>query len=394
MSITLDELLQADSYQTLRSAANGEIKGSIIDLQDETEVSIVKRAFGHIFAAKNVMDYEEDVNETRDVLLQSIRKTRTFDLFAMMSHFQADFLLNIAFGDQAHYLKTGADSNHLSFDARYQHWMKWQCMPYLESLLYKPPILMRYFKGAIPLWARMANEKLQARLTGKNANVRSDLLDKYIEGGEKRGDRLPIEAVPRMVSSTISAGFDTTAITMNSMIYYLCRNPSAMKKLRAEFAAANLSLLPDFHETQHLKYLDAVLKETLRLNPFLQVLFEREVPAGGAKLCGKYFPEGTVVGCHPTITHRDAFFGQDPNGFHPERWLIDDAGKLLEMERCSLWFGNGKRICLGRHLAEMEIKKVVPAMITGFDVRASRLLSTPLKFRAQMPKSLQLPRQC
>ena len=273
-----------------------------------------------------------------------------------MARFQADFLLNIAFDQSSHYLETGAETKSLSFEARYKHWMRWQGMPILERLIYKPPILIRYLKArAMPLWARMATSRLQARLASKNDSTvqqrRPDLLDKYIESANKRGDDLPVEVIPRMVSSTISAGFDTTAFTITSMLYYLCKSPVAMQELRAELDAAKLSSPPRHLETQRLKYLSAVMKESMRLYPFLRLLLEREVPAGGTIIGGKFLAAGTIVGCHASVTGVDtALYGQDAHSFRPARWLQKDENKVLAMEKAALGFGSGKRICIGRHL--------------------------------------------
>ena len=368
-------LPQANSYQPLRSVANGQIKGSVIDTQDEALVSQIRRAIGGTFAEKNILDYEAEVDETCDQLIQVIHQSQQFDLFAITGGFQADFLSKIAFGEEAQHLQAGADSSYLSFHSRFRHWMQWQAMPYLELLWCKTPYLIPYFKAKThpPLWARMADLKLQSRLAEPEQRSsglkKPDLLEKYLRGGERRGDKLPLEAIPRMVSSTISAGFDTTAFTMTTMLYFLCRTPSTMEKLCRELDEAHLTTRPSFHDTQHLKYLGAVMKETMRLYPFLQLLLEREAPSGGATVCGKHLPAGAIVGCHPSISHRDpALYGQDADMFRPERWLTVCPEKLSVMDKASLGFGNGKRICIGRHLAEMEIKTVVPRLLLAFNV--------------------------
>ena len=64
---------------------------------------------------------------------------------------------------------------------------------------------------------------------------------------------------------------------------------------------------------------------------------ERIVPEGGAQLCGSFIPEGTVVGIHAWVIHRDEdIYGRDASEFRPERWLEADAEQLKRMERCFL----------------------------------------------------------
>ena len=119
-------------------------------------------------------------------------------------------------------------------------------------------------------------------------------------------------------------------------------------------------------EVHKLPYLDAVMKEAMRLSPFLNLPLDREVPPDGTNINGFYIPGGTTVGCHSSLIGLDkAFYGEDAYDFKPERWFSEHRSA---MERNSLVFGSGKRMCLGFHIAELEIKKTIPVMIRDFDV--------------------------
>lgn len=126
------------------------------------------------------------------------------------------------------------------------------------------------------------------------------------------------------------------------------------------------------------------MNESLRLFPFLSLPLERVVPDVGAEISGTFLPGGTVVGCLAKAVHHDRLcFGEDVDCFRPERWLIDpkadeeeEKSRILAMQRGSLSFGSGKRICLGRHLAELEIKKIVPCLLQEFEV-----FTVPVGFR-------------
>ena len=218
----------------------------------------------------------------------------------------------------------------------------------------------------------MAGERLQAREAKGEATTavkEHDLLDKYMASREHHPELMDRGTLLRMVSSTISAGFDTTAFTMSTMLYYLLQNPASFAKLKEELTTANLTASPTWTEVHKLPYLDAVMKEAMRCSPFLDLILERVVPPEGAQISGTFLPGGTVVGCHALAVHRDcAVFGDEVEEFRPERWLIDDVARLLAMERAFLSFGSGKRICLGRHLAEMEVKKLIPRLLGMFEV--------------------------
>jgi cytochrome P450 len=223
---------------------------------------------------------------------------------------------------------------------------------------------MSYATSAIK--NRMDCAKVGERMDGRG----NDLLDKYIQARQTHPHLFDDEALLRMVSSTVSAGFDSTPFTMNNIIYYLCKNPPAYAKLKEEITNAHkqgsLSEVPKWTEVNKLPYLDAVMKEAMRMSPFLNLHLEREVPVGGTDISGFHRPAHTIVGCHPTLIGRDrAFYGQDVDEFKPERWL---TGNRVALERNSLVFGNGKRMCIGLHIAELEIKKTIAVMIRDFDV--------------------------
>jgi cytochrome P450 len=295
----------------------------------------------------------------------------SIDLFQILQQFQVDFLLKIAFSETTKHLEESKDTLGLTFHARFAHWASWQAVPGLERLIFKPPFLSYFLKSAAtPTWARLAGQKFQSRQATKRSTPqghKGDLLDQYLDAAEKHKDTVSPALIQRMISSTISAGFDTTAFTMTTILYYLLKNPSTLAKLQKDIddavSAGRLSDPPKFHEADKLEYLSATMKEAMRCYPFLNLPLERIVPDGGATIAGQWFPGDTVVGCHPSIVHRDAtIFGSDPGQFRPERWRV-------RMERASLGFGNGKRICLGRHLAELEIKKVIPTLLMRFQVR-------------------------
>jgi len=81
----------------------------------------------------------------------------------------------------------------------------------------------------------------------------------------------------------------------------------------------------------------AVMKEALRLHPGVAFPLEREVPAGGALICGVHLPAGTNVGITaPVIHHNRDVFGEDADDFKPERWTDASKEQLKVMDRSFL----------------------------------------------------------
>ncbi|WPB04015.1 uncharacterized protein RHO25_008659 [Cercospora beticola] len=106
---------------------------------------------------------------------------------------------------------------------------------------------------------------------------------------------------------------------------------------------------------------------------------ERVVPAGGllvsihntkdnTKAETVHLPAGTRIGAAPNVLNTlPSVFGPDALEFRPERWLEASPEQLSKMERCYFTFGDGSRICIGRHIFTMEAMKLVPQLLRKFD---------------------------
>lgn len=96
--------------------------------------------------------------------------------------------------------------------------------------------------------------------------------------------------------SNIGAGSDTTSVTLSAILYYLYKDARVLAKLREEmdnFAAEGKMSEPvTFAQAQNMPYLQAVLKESLRMHPAVGTILPRVVPDGGATLGGYNFPKG------------------------------------------------------------------------------------------------------
>lgn len=176
----------------------------------------------------------------------------------------------------------------------------------------------------------------------------------------------------------ILAGGDTTSATMRAVVYCLSKNPSAYRKLIDELDRANLSLPAQWRDINGLPYLDAVMREAMRINPRIAMIFERVVPEGGfTPPDGRYIPAGTKVGINLAVTNRDKdVFGDDADVFNPDRWLRKpdetqeafDARLRRMRDVTDFTFGGGGRVCMGRYLAVLELYKLFATLYSLYDV--------------------------
>lgn len=119
------------------------------------------------------------------------------------------------------------------------------------------------------------------------------MVKKFIDA-QRKDDKKGITDwdVSANAGANIGAGSDTTAISMSTIIYYVYRCPRALQKVREEIHSVGLAPQPTFQTVQQMPYLQAVIKEALRMHPAIGIPLWREVPRGGAVLCGQFFPEG------------------------------------------------------------------------------------------------------
>ena len=149
------------------------------------------------------------------------------------------------------------------------------------------------------------------------------------------------------------AGIDTTSIAITSMLYYLMLNQNAYRRLTAEIDEAveqgKVSIPISYANSIKLPYLKACINEGMRLHPSIALTMPREVPEGGATICGIFFPEGYRIGINPAVIQYDkAVFGPDADCFNPDRWL---HGDIVAMDKAMLHFGAGTRTCIGKNVS-------------------------------------------
>lgn len=149
--------------------------------------------------------------------------------------------------------------------------------------------------------ANYLNDRIQGFMDRRQAQPGpkgdvSDFLTKLIDAHHQSPGRFTELHILLGCSSNVIAGSDTTSIALSSTIFHLFREPSTLAKLREELnkatAAGKVSVPIKFSESLELKYLQAVVKEALRINPSTGFPMGRVVPPGGAVICDAYFPPG------------------------------------------------------------------------------------------------------
>lgn len=194
---------------------------------------------------------------------------------------------------------------------------------------------------------------------------RRDMLGSFIDRG------LTQEELESETLTQITAGSDSTASALRMALFFISTNPLVESRVLAEARAAikngkmSRPLIKDA-EARQLPYLQACIKETLRMYPPITGLLAKEVPPGGALIDGKFAPAGTWIGQNAWGMQRNTdIYGVDVAVYRPERWLHANKSpaektKIDRMnDTVALVFGYGRFGCLGRGVATMELNKAV-----------------------------------
>jgi len=160
------------------------------------------------------------------------------------------------------------------------------------------------------------------------------------------------------------AGSETTSVALRLTLCALLTTPSAYRKVQDEvdaFYAENTGDVITYAQVKTLTYLQAVIRETMRLWPPSSGLFSKQVPNSGDTVHGYYLPPGTEIAQSMTGIGRTCeLFGADSDIFRPERWLEASPQQFEEMaSTVDLVFSTAKYNCLGKHIALMELGKIL-----------------------------------
>ena len=148
--------------------------------------------------------------------------------------------------------------------------------------------------------AQIAEEGLKTRDGDQGGTL--DFLSKFMQKHAENPEVFTSYHALAGCTSNMVAGSDTTSISLSAILYYVLRNPDVLKRLQQEVdehcPQDKSSPHITFSQSQDMPYLQAVIKEALRMHPATGLPLERIVPEGGVTISGVFFPEG-VCNIHP-----------------------------------------------------------------------------------------------
>jgi cytochrome P450 len=192
-------------------------------------------------------------------------------------------------------------------------------------------------------------EEIRARRADPHVAERRDVISLLLQARDEDGQPLTDRELRDELVTLLVAGHETTATALAWTLERLVRHPEVLARLE---------------EDEGGEYLEAVIKEALRLRPVVPAV-ARKLKAP-MELGGYELPEGVFVVPSIYLTHRRADIYPDPLAFKPERF-IDSPPANYEY----LPFGGGVRRCLGASFALFEMKVVLGTILASARLRAA-----------------------
>ena len=162
------------------------------------------------------------------------------------------------------------------------------------------------------------------------------------------------------------AGPETTVATIEWAMANIMKNHNVMERIQEELAEiVGLNNMVEESHLPELQYLDATIKETLRLYPVVPFLIPR-TPSQACMVGGYTIPKGCTIFLNVWSIHRDPRYWDNPLEFNPERFVTNKwnySGNNLKF----FPFGAGRRSCAGARLAEKMLMFTLASLLHSFD---------------------------
>ncbi|KAI1826860.1 cytochrome P450 [Xylaria intraflava] len=382
--------LKADFYDAFVS-----IKRGLFNTRDRAEHTRKRKMISHTFAPKSISQFEPYISENLtmfvnrwDELAENSphEKTAYTDCLKWFNYVAFDTIGDLAFGTPFGMLRSGADIAEVRsspnappiyapaveiLNRRGEVSATLGCLPSIKPYAkWLPDPFFSKGLAAVENLAGIAIARVKDRLENPPDINRKDLLARLQEGRDEKGEPLGLEELTAEALTQLIAGSDTTSNSSCALLYYVARTPGVLEKIQRELDAAipdSNTKVPDYESIRNLPYLEAAINEALRIHSTSGIGLPRQIPetSPGIDLHGHYFPPGTILSVPTyTIHHSKEIWGDDADDFRPERWETATA----RQRNAFIPFSYGPRSCVGRNVAEMEMKMIAATWMRRYDV--------------------------
>ncbi|EON66251.1 hypothetical protein W97_05644 [Coniosporium apollinis CBS 100218] len=385
-------------YSTFRFKPRAD---SLISEVNEEKHDELRRKMAPGYSGKEVPYLENYVDKhigkwvevIRQRYVSTGRELKPMDLGRAAQYFTLDVISDLAFNrpfgdleadaDKFDYIKVTADAmGVMMLLTIFPGVHRWIEASYLVDLV-APSAKDKTGLGRV---VGVAQQEIAPRYNDLDQKDSQDMLGSFIRHGLTQEEAesnsvlqmsVELHLLPEApADSTIHsmAGSDTSATVIRALFLYLITSPLVLAKLRSEIDDAirdgRISSPIRDSEARQLPYLQACIREALRIHPPVTGILEKVVPPEGDTVNGVFIPGGTFIGqCTWAFGRNVDIYGSDVELFRPERWLEAQGEELRRMERnVDLVFSSGRFQCLGKPVALLELNKVFVELLRRFDI--------------------------
>ncbi|XP_030545971.2 cytochrome P450 94A1-like [Rhodamnia argentea] len=329
---------------------------------------------------ENVVDAE--LNERLLPLLAFAAKSReVIDMQDILQRFAFDNICKIAFGYDAEYLSPSLPLPRAKFAEAFEDAVRISSERFQElfSAIWR---VKRFFNLGSEKHLRVAISEVREfakKIVGEKKRELSeksspesageDLLSRFLSSGHADED-----FVIDIVISFILAGRDTTSAALTWYFWLLHKNPEVEAKVQGEIMEKSDAHTTGYDDVKEMVYTHASLCESMRFYPPVP-LDTKEAVSDDVLEDGTVVKKGTRVTYHPYAMGRlEQIWGKDWSEFRPERWLrgAEDGSEKWAFVNKDAYaypvFQAGPRVCLGKEMAFLQMKRVLAGVLQRFRV--------------------------
>ncbi|CAE6392320.1 unnamed protein product [Rhizoctonia solani] len=421
-------LLKSEFYHVFQNAPTTDV----FNTTDRAEHSKKRKRLANIFSPQNVLAFEPRVrSHIRELCAQLDLQCKeaargaaganwrvwnrqaVVNICAQISYLAFDIIGDLALGSPFGLIQAQKDSSPSieSVDASGEPQRGTVEIPVVKTIAGGGATLMAV--GFFPPWTHKLLQFLPWNLTGlfdnlnfiklatmsvdarlkrgprknpENGKQSIDLIDKLLEVKNEDGSPLPVNELYAETVALLIAGSDTTSNTLSSLFYHMAIDTELQQRLQAELdehipydssdesnKKEGLIIPPydaiaQYEDIKNLPYLNACLKEALRIHSTVGTGLLRVVPPGKTiTIRGQTFKPGSVISVPSYTTNRMNVWGDVAEAFRPERWLDDHAGSF---NKYFVPFSVGPRACIGRNLAYMDLMLIAATIFRRYHLEA------------------------
>ncbi|XP_065127837.1 cytochrome P450 4V7 [Paramisgurnus dabryanus] len=327
-------------------------------------------------------DFLEVMNEQTDILIQKMEKHaggEPFNCFSYITLCALDIICETAMGKKI-YAQSNADSEYVQSVYKMSDIISkrqrspWLWPDWIYGMLEEGKEHSRRLKILHSFTASVIKER--AKFMSSECDADSDqgprkrqaFLDMLLKTTDENGKNLSHEDIQEEVDTFMFEGHDTTAASMNWALHLIGSHPEVQKAVQAElqevFGSSERHV--GVEDLKKLRYLDCVIKESLRLFPSVP-LFARSI-CEPCHIHGFKVPKGVNAVIIPYALHRDPRYFPEPEEFRPERFLPENSKGRHPY--AYIPFSAGPRNCIGQRFAMMEEKVVLATVLRHYELQS------------------------